>query len=110
MGNEYRDETESLLIISTAASVFQPGKKKLKSKSKRRAIKKYPQITEMQIRTGLVLSRDVCVWRNMVGNWWWNFYFTNYRHGAFARDQDHRHPPQLLQIIRGPQVILIPCE
>jgi len=27
-----------------------------------------------------------------------NFYFTNHRHGRFARYKDHRQPPQLLQM------------
>lgn len=44
-----------------------------------------PEITEMPIRTGLVLSEDLRVSRNMIGFLLWVFYFTNYRHGRFAR-------------------------
>ena len=72
--------------------------------------KKRPQIIKIPIRMGLISSHDLCVWRNMVSHLWWNFYFTNYGHGRFAQDYNHRRPPQLLQITRGPQVILVPCE
>ncbi len=44
------------------------------------------QITEMAIRTGLILSQDLGVRQNMVGHLRGNFYFTNYRHVRFARD------------------------
>ena len=53
------------------------------------------KITEMPIHMGLILSHDLCVCRNMVGNLWWNFYFTNYRPGRFARDKDHRWSRQI---------------
>jgi len=43
------------------------------------------QITEMPIRSGLILSQHLCV-RNMVCHLWANFYFTNYRHCRFAQD------------------------
>lgn len=37
-----------------------------------------PEITEIPIRTGLVLSVDPCVSWNTVGNLPWNFYLKNY--------------------------------
>ena len=69
-------------IISNAASIILDREKGRKWRGKH----KQPQITEMPIRTGLILSHDLCVWQNMVGNLRWNFYFTNYGHGRFARD------------------------
>ena len=70
-------------IIANAASIILDREKVTKWRGKH---KKRPQITEIPIRTGLILSHDLCVWQNMVGNLQWNFYFTNYGHGRFAWD------------------------
>ena len=70
-------------IIANAASIILDWEKGRKRRGKH---KKLPQITEMPIRTGLILSQDLCVWQNIVGHLRWNFYSTNYGHGRFARD------------------------
>ena len=68
-------------IIPHPASIildWEKGRKRQEKTKNLKKNKKQPQITEIPIRTGLILSNDLCVWRNMVGNLWWNFYFTNY--------------------------------
>ena len=56
----------------------------------------------MPSRTGLILSHDLCVWQNMVGNLRWNFYFITDMadsHGIKITD-DLRNYYKLLEVPR----------
>ena len=58
-------------IIPNAASIIlnrEKGRKKVENTTNLKKNKKRPQITEMPIGRGLILSHDLCVWWNMVGH------------------------------------------